>query len=98
MVSSIPMNMGYNNNPYIIMPLNKTSDNGLTVKCSTPITEFPEEFMDNLNDIKAADANKDNIISLNELKNFEGKTEFAQTILEIMEKYAQDFRYKNYKV
>ena len=98
MVSSIPMNMGYNNNPYIIMPLNKTSDNGLTVKCSTPITEFPEEFMDNLNNIKAADANKDNIISLNELKNFEGKTEFAQTILEIMEKYAQDFRYKNYKV
>jgi len=25
MVSSIPMNMGYNNNPYIVMPLNKTS-------------------------------------------------------------------------
>ena len=98
MVSSIPINMGYNNNPYIIMPLNKTSDNGLSVKCSTPITEYPEEFMDNLNDIKAADANRDNIISLNELKNFEGKTEFAQTILEIMEKYAQDFRYKNYKV
>ena len=98
MVSSIPINMGYNNNPYILMPLNKTSDNGLSVKCSTPITEYPEEFMDNLNDVKAADANRDNIISLNELKNFEGKTEFAQTILEIMEKYAQDFRYKNYKV
>lgn len=93
MVSSIPINMGYNNNPYILMPLNKTSDNGLSVKCSTPITEYPEEFMDNLNDIKAADANRDNIISLNELKNFEGKTEFAQTILEMMEKYAQDFRY-----
>ena len=98
MVSSIPMNMGYNNNPYIIMPLNKTSDNGLSVKCSTPITEYPEEFMDNLNDIKAADANRDNIISLNELKNFEGKTEFAQTILEMMEKYAQNFKYNNYNI
>ena len=98
MVSSIPMNMGYNNNPYILMPLNKTSDNGLSVKSSTPITEFPEEFMNNLNDIKAADADGNNIISLEELRNFEGKTEFAQTILEIMEKYAQDFRYKNYKV
>ena len=95
MVSSIPINMGYNNNPYILMPLNKTSDNGLSVKCSTPITEYPEEFMDNLNDIKAADANRDNIISLNELKNFEGKTEFAQTILEMMEKYAQNFKYNN---
>ena len=98
MVSSIPINMGYNNNPYILMPLNKTSDNGLSVKCSTPITEYPEEFMDNLNDIKAADANKDNIISLNELKNFEGKTEFAQTILEMMEKYAQNFKYNNYNI
>jgi len=98
MVSSIPINMGYNNNPYILMPLNKTSDNGLSVKCSTPITEYPEEFMDNLNDIKAADANRDNIISLNELKNFEGKTEFAQTILEMMEKYAQNFKYNNYNI
>jgi len=26
MVLSIPMNMGYNNNPYIVMPLNKTRD------------------------------------------------------------------------
>ena len=98
MVSSIPINMGYNNNPYILMPLNKTSDNGLSVKCSTPITEYPEEFMDNLNDIKAADANRDNIISLNELKNFEGKTEFAQIILEMMEKYAQNFKYNNYNI
>ena len=98
MVSSIPINMGYNNNPYILMPLNKTSDNGLSVKCSTPITEYPEEFMDNLNDINAADANRDNIISLNELKNFEGKTEFAQIILEMMEKYAQNFKYNNYNI
>ena len=98
MVSSVPMNMGYNNNPYILMPLNKTSDNGLSVKCSTPITEYSEEFMDNLNDIKVADANRDNIISLNELKNFEGKTEFAQIILEMMEKYAQNFKYNNYNI
>ncbi len=98
MVSSIPMNMGYNNNPYIIMPLNKTSENGLTVESSAPTTQFSEEFMNNLDDIKAADADGNNIISLNELRNLEGKTEFAQTVLEIMEKYAQDFRYKNYQV
>ena len=96
MVSSIPMNMGYNNNPYIVMPLNKTSEKGMTVECSTPITEYPDEFMNNLNDIKAADIDGNNIISLNELKNFEGKTEFAQTVLEMMEKYAQDFRYRKY--
>ena len=64
MVSSIPMNMGYNNNPYIIMPLNKTSEDGMIVKCSTPETKFPDEFMNNLNDIKAADADGNNIISL----------------------------------
>ena len=98
MVSSIPMNMGYNNNPYIIMPLNKTNDDGLTVKCSTPTTEYSEEFMNNLNDIKAADADSNNIISLWELQNFEGKTEFAQTILELMEQYAQDFKYKKYSI
>jgi len=93
MVSGISMNMGYNTNPYIIMQLNKTTENGLTVKSSTPTTEFSNEFMNNLNDIKAADTDGNNIISLRELENFEGKTEFAQTILEMMEKYAQDFRY-----
>ena len=78
------------------MPLNKTSENGLTVKCSAPTTQFPEEFVNNLDDIKAADADSNNIISLNELKNFEGKTEFAQTVLELMKKYAQDFRYRKF--
>ena len=73
MVSSIPMNMGYNNNPYIVMPLNKTRDDGMTVECSTPATKFPDEFMNNLDDIKAADADGNNIISLWELQNFEGK-------------------------
>ena len=96
MVSSIPMNMGYNNNPYIVMPLNKTCDDGMAVECSTPTTKFPDEFMNNLDDIKAADADGNNIISLWELQNFEDKTEFAQAVLEIMEKYAQDFRYRNF--
>ena len=41
MVSSIPMNMGYNNNPYVVMPLNKTRDDGMTVESSTPATKFP---------------------------------------------------------
>ena len=80
------------------MPLDEHQKNGLTVKCATPTTEFPDEFMNNLNDIKAADIDKNNIISLSELQNFEGKTEYAQTILELMEKFAQDFRYKNFSV
>ena len=98
MVSNIPINMGYNNNPFIVMPLNKTSDNGMSVKCSTPITDFPKEFMDNLNDIKAADSDRNNVISLEELRNLEEKTKFTQTILEIMEKEVQNFKYKNFKV
>ena len=98
MVSSIPINMGYNNNPYVVMPLNKTRDDGMTVESSTPATKFPDEFMNNLDDIKAADADGNNIISLWELQNFEGKTEFAQTILELMEQYAQDFKYKKYSI
>ena len=85
------MNMGYNNNPYIVMPLNKTRDDGMTVESSTPATKFPDEFMNNLDDIKAADADGNNIISLWELQNFEGKTEFAQTVLKIMEKIRARF-------
>lgn len=96
MVSNIPVNMGYNSNPFIVRPLNKTREDGMSVECSTPITEFPDEFMNNLNSIKAADSDGNNIISFNELQNLEEKTEFAQTILEIMEKYAQNFQYKNY--
>ena len=47
------------------MPLNKTTENGLTVKSSTPTTEFSNEFMNNLNDVKAADTDGNNIISTN---------------------------------
>ena len=91
MVSSIPINMGYNNNPYVVMPLNKTRDDGMTVECSTPAKKFHDEFKNNLDDIKAADADGNNIISLWELQNFEGKTEFAQTVLKIMEKIRARF-------
>jgi len=91
MVAGIDLNMGYNNNPYMILPLSKT--NGVfTVECSTPIKEPTQELMNNLDDIKKADADGNNIVSLYELKNLEGKTEFAQTILEMMEKFAQNRR------
>lgn len=93
MVTGINLNMGYNNNPYMILPLSKTNGE-FTVECSTPIEEPPQEFMNNLDDIKAADTDGNNIISLYELQNFEGKTEFAQSILEIMQDFAQDFRYR----
>ena len=58
------MDMGYNNNSYIVIPLNKTLDDGMTVECSTPTTKFSDKFMNNLNNIKDTDASENNIISL----------------------------------
>ena len=92
MTSTISFNMGYNNNAYMFLPLNRISESGLTVKSSTPIAEPPKDIMNNLDDLRACDTNNDNILSLNELRNFNGKSGFAQTILEMMEKYARDFR------
>lgn len=96
MFSSISIDMGYNNNPFVVLPFNKTNNDGMTVASSTPTKEVSTEFMNNLNDIKAADTDGNNILSLSELQNFEGKTEFAQTIMELMEKYAMNFRHGNY--
>ena len=90
--------MGYNNNPFILLPLNKTNNDGISVSSSTPIKEFSAEFMNNLNDIKSADTDGNNILSLSELQNFEGKTEFAQTIMEMMETYALNFKQGFYSV
>lgn len=91
MTSNISFNMGYNNNPYMILPLNRVSESGMKVVSSTPIPEPPEEIMNNLDDLKACDANKDNILSLDELRNNGEKTEFAQTMLELMQNFANNF-------
>lgn len=92
MTSTISFNMGYNNNAYMLLPLNKTSENGLTVKSTHDIPEPSKEIMNNLDDLRACDTNHDSILSLNELKNIKTKSEFAQTIMELMENFVKDFR------
>ena len=92
MYSDIPVNIGNNNEPYIIMPLNKTTKNGLSVECSVPVKTFPAEFMNKLKEIKSADINRNNILTLTELRNFKAQTEFSKTILNLMELYAQKIR------
>ena len=87
MVSDISINMGYNNNPYVIMPLKKVTDNGLKVECTTADKKDFSELLDNMNSIREADSNKDNIITLNELQKFENKSDFAQHLLDLMINY-----------
>ena len=52
MVNSLSINMGYNNDPYIIMPLKRVSDMGLKVVSSIPIPEPSKELIENLDSIK----------------------------------------------
>ena len=92
MHSDVPVNMGFNNNPYIIMPLNKTTKDGLNVACSTPVKTFPEEFINKLKSIKSADIDRNNILTLSEIRSFKEQTEFSKTILNLMELYAQKIR------
>ena len=92
MTSTISFNMGYNNNAYMFLPLNRVNESGLMVKSTHDIPEPPEEIMNNLDDLRACDANHDGVLSLNELKNIKTKSEFAQTIMELMENFVRDFR------
>jgi len=92
MSSDITVNMGLNNNPFVIMPLKKETDNGLKVT-TTDNKDF-SDFMNRFDEIKAADKNKDNVISLNELKNYDCKTEFAKNLLNTMEQMAKEHIFK----
>ena len=83
--------MGYGNNPYMILPLDKVNSNGMKVECKSFESEQNTFKMNTFDDIKAADANKDNIISLKELQSFDSKTDFARTIMELMENFASQF-------
>ena len=66
----------------------------MTVECSTPKTKFPEEFMNNLNYIKAADTDSNNIICLNGLQNFEGKNRICSNIFRDNKKILLEFQIK----
>ena len=91
MSSDIMINMGLNNNPYVIMPLKKTTDNGLTVQAVNSDNKTFSDLMNNFETIKDADKNKDNIISLKELENYNYKNDFAQNLLDMMITYNKNF-------
>ena len=91
MINNLSLNMGYNKSPYMILPLDKVNSNGMKVE-STSFESNQNTFkMNTLDDIKAADTDKNNIITLKELQNFDSKTDFARMIMELMESFASKF-------
>lgn len=101
MVASASFNMGYKGS-YMIMPLPKTKiedDTEWSVK-----SNFEEEInkqdiksmMGNLDDIKRADANHDNIISLNELKACDNKSEFMEHLIFELEQFEKTWKASNH--
>lgn len=93
MVSNVSFNTGYNRETYMVLPLKKVRYDGMKVESSKEEVKQPESVMRNLDDLKAADTNHDNILSLSELQHFENKTEFAKGIMEMMERFAQSDAY-----
>ena len=89
MVTGLEFNQGLND-IYMMMPL-KREANGMKVSANF---ECPQNqtLLDNLDELRKADKNQDNILSLNELKDFESRTEFMQTILESMENFAKLYK------
>ena len=89
MVTGLEFNQGLND-IYMMMPL-KREATGMKVSANF---ECPQNqtLLDNLDELRKADKNQDNILSLNELKDFESRTEFMQTILESMENFAKLYK------
>ena len=85
MVTGLEFNQGLND-IYMMMPL-KREANGMNFECPQNQT-----LLDNLDELRKTDKNQDNILSLNELKDFESRTEFMQTILESMENFAKLYK------
>lgn len=88
MVSGIEFNKSYTSS-YVILPLKK--DNGqLSVSCSDKIATEKIKARDDMryvDELREADIDKNNIISLNELKNSKNKTDFMKKLELAMEKF-----------
>ena len=106
MVSSAQFDMGYNDS-YMVMPLSKTkieNNTEWTVKGN-----FEEEInkridkqeikslMGNLDDLRRADSNHDNIISLNELKACDNKSEFIEHLIFELENFEKTWKASNHR-
>lgn len=106
MVSGLDFNIGYNGS-YMLMPLSKTKiENGIefTVKSNNfdeeinkVNNESMKSLMGNLDDIKRADSNQDNIISLNELRACDNKSEFMEHLIFELERFENNWKTSNHR-
>lgn len=87
MISGIEFNKSYNSS-YILVPLQK--DNGMSVISSDKNAEArinARSSMSNLDEIREADLDKNNILSLEELQKCENKSDFLKNLEKAMEKF-----------
>lgn len=87
MLSGIEFNKGYTSS-YIMLPLSK--DGMLTVKSDNPELDAKinaRNSMQNLDELRDADADGNGILSLNEIKNCKNKTDFMTKLESAMEKF-----------
>ncbi|MBQ3311622.1 hypothetical protein IJG72_06055 [bacterium] len=75
---NVVFNKGYDSS-YMLLPLEKTY-NGLTVKAQDSKINQNCLNKDILNDLKQADADKNNVLTLDELKNSDIKSEFISKL------------------
>ena len=83
MLSGIEFNKGYTSS-YIMLPLSK--DGMFTVKSDNPELDA-KNSMQNLDELREADADGNGILSLNEIKNSKNKTDFMTKLESAMEKF-----------
>jgi len=88
MTSGIEFNKSYTSS-YMLLPLKK--DNGqLSVSCSDKVASEKinkRYFTNHVDKLREADVDKNNIISLDELKNCKNKTDFMKNLELAMEKF-----------
>lgn len=90
MVSGI-FNHGYSTS-YFLRPLSK-EHNGMKVECTDKnLPKTPDFITENLEEIKQSDQNKDYVITLEELKSFN----FKSDLMESLTKELEDFNTKRF--
>lgn len=88
MTSGIEFNKSYNSS-YIMVPLQKAM-NGMSATSSDKNAEArinAKGSMSNLDEIRQADLDKNNILSLEELQKCENKSDFLKNLEKAMEKF-----------
>lgn len=84
----IEFNKSYTSS-YMILPLNK-NNGSMSVQCSDKTSEIKinaKNLIKNLDELRQADTDKNNIISLNELSSCKNKTDFLEKLEIAMEKF-----------